>query len=100
VGLSFQEANAAVGGSGSPFEVIDVELDGPTSRLFKNAPSNLRQFFDTARGLDETFIVYEDEEWTFAEVMEDVDALGYALVHRFGVAPGDRVGIAMRNYPV
>jgi len=45
------------------------------------------------------FIVYEDEEWTFAEVMEDVDALGYALVNRFGVAPGDRVGIAMRNYP-
>jgi long-chain acyl-CoA synthetase len=25
--------------------------------------------------------------------------LGYALVHHFGVKPGDRVGIAMRNYP-
>ena len=99
MGLSFQEANAAVGGPGSPFEVLEVESDGVTSRTFKNAPSNLRQFFDTARGLDETFIVYEDEEWTFAEVMEDVDALGYALVNRFGVAPGDRVGIAMRNYP-
>jgi len=99
VGLSFQEANAEVGGPGSPFEVLSVESDGVTSRTFKNAPSNLRQFFDTARGLDETFIVYEDEEWTFAEVMEDVDALGYALVNRFGVAPGDRVGIAMRNYP-
>ncbi len=99
MGLSFQEANAAVGGPGSPFEVLEVESDGVTSRTFKNAPSNLRQFFDTARGLDETFIVYEDEEWTFAEVMQDVDALGYALVNRFGVAPGDRVGIAMRNYP-
>ena len=99
MGLSFQEANAEVGGPGSPFQVINVESDGVTSRTFKNAPSNLRQFFDTARGLDETFIVYEDEEWTFAEVMEDVDALGYALVNRFGVAPGDRVGIAMRNYP-
>ncbi len=99
MGLSFQEANAEVGGPGSPFEVLDVQSDGVTSRRFKNAPSNLRQFFDTARGLDETFIVYEDEEWTFAEVMEDVDALGYALVNRFGVAPGDRVGIAMRNCP-
>jgi long-chain acyl-CoA synthetase len=99
VGLSFQEANAQVGGPGSPFEVLDVESDGVTTRTFKNAPSNLRQFFDTARGLDETFIVYEDEEWTFAQVMQDVDALGYALVNRFGVAPGDRVGIAMRNYP-
>ena len=99
MGLSFQEANADVGGPGSPFQVINVESDGVTSRRFKNAPSNLRQLFDTARGLDETFIVYEDEEWTFAEVMEDVDALGYALVNHFGVAPGDRVGIAMRNYP-
>src|SRR5487761_2602208 len=31
--------------------------------------------------------------------MTEADALGYALVHRFGVKPGDRVGIAMRNYP-
>jgi long-chain acyl-CoA synthetase len=99
VGLSFQEANAEVGGPGSPFEVVEVERDGVTTRCFKNAPANLRQFFDSARGLDETFIVYEDEEWTFAEVMEDVDALSDALVHHFGVSPGDRVGIAMRNYP-
>ena len=31
--------------------------------------------------------------------MEEVDALGYALVHHYGVKKGDRVGIAMRNYP-
>jgi long-chain acyl-CoA synthetase len=99
VGLSFQEANAVVGGPGSPFEVIDVERDGVTNRTFKNAPSDLRQLFETARGIDETFIVYEDEDWTFAEVMEEVDALSHALVHHYGVKPGDRVGIAMRNYP-
>jgi long-chain acyl-CoA synthetase len=99
VGLSFQEANAVVGAPGSPFEITEVEHDGVTTRNFVNAPSDLRQFFDTARGLDETFIVYEDEEWTFAEVMEEVDALGHALVHHYGVAPGDRVGIALRNYP-
>lgn len=99
MGLSFQEANALVGGPGSPFEVITIEHDGVTDRTFKNAPSDLRQLFDTARGLDQTFIVYEDEDWTFAEVMEEADALGYALVHHFGIKPGDRVGIAMRNYP-
>jgi steroid-24-oyl-CoA synthetase len=99
VGLSYQEANAAVGGPGSAFEVIDVERDGITNRMFKNAPTDIRQLFDTARGLDTTFIVYEDEDWTFAEVMEEADALGYALVHHYGVKPGDRVGIAMRNYP-
>ena len=31
--------------------------------------------------------------------MADVDALAAALVHRFGVAKGDRVAIAMRNLP-
>src|SRR5262245_32834262 len=31
--------------------------------------------------------------------MRHADALAAALVHRFGVAPGDRVAIAMRNYP-
>jgi long-chain acyl-CoA synthetase len=99
VGLSFQEANAVVGGAGSPFEVVTTDHDGVTVRSFKNAPANLRQVFDTARGLDDTFIAFEDEEWTFAEVMAEADALGYALVHHYGVQPGDRVGIAMRNYP-
>lgn len=99
MGLSFQDANALVGGAGSPFEVVTVERDGVTNRTFKNAPTDIRQLFDTARGLNETFIVYEDEDWTFAEVMEEADALGHALVHHFGVRPGDRVGIAMRNYP-
>ncbi len=97
--LSYQEANAAVGAPGQPFEVTEVQYDGYSQREFKNAPKNLRQFFDLSRGLDQTFIVYEDEEWTFAEVMEEADALGHALVHRFNVKPGDRVGIAMRNYP-
>jgi long-chain acyl-CoA synthetase len=31
--------------------------------------------------------------------MKEVDALGYALVHHYGIEKGDRVGIAMRNYP-
>jgi len=99
VGLSIQEANAAVGAPGQPFEVIEVQYEGYSQREFKNAPKNLRQFFDLSRGLDQTFIVYEDEEWKFAEVMEEADALGHALVHKYGVKPGDRVGIAMRNYP-
>ena len=97
--LSFQEANAV--GRWPRQSVRDHR--GRTRRRrrsdLQERAVHLRQLFDTARGLDQTFIVYEDEEWTFAEVMEEVDALGYALVHHFGVKPGDRVGIAMRNYP-
>lgn len=97
--LSVEEATAAVAAPGQPFEVIEVERDGVTNREFKNAPTTIRQFFDLARGIDETFLVYEDEEWSFEDVMRNVDALSYALVHHYSIKPGDRVGIAMRNLP-
>jgi long-chain acyl-CoA synthetase len=96
---SYQEAMADVAGPGQPFEVITVERDGVSERVFKNAPTTVRQFFDLARGVESTFLVFEDEEWTFPQVMAEVDALAHALVHHYGVKKGDRVGIAMRNYP-
>jgi long-chain acyl-CoA synthetase len=96
---SISEAIADVSAAGQPFEIIEVEHDGVTNRAFKNAPATLRQLFDLARGVEETFLVYEDEEWTFAEVMREVDALSDTLVHHFGIKKGDRVGIAMRNFP-
>ncbi len=97
--LSMQEAIAAVTAPGQPFEVQLVQVDGVTNRVFKNAPANLRDIFDMARGIDASFLVYEDEEWSFSEVMSEADALAYALVHHYGVRVGDRVGIAMRNLP-
>jgi long-chain acyl-CoA synthetase len=97
--LSYEEAIAVASAPGQPFEVVEVEHEGVTNRAFKNAPATLRQFFDLARGVESTFLVYEDEEWTFADVMAEVDALSYALVHHYGLKKGDRVGIAMRNYP-
>jgi long-chain acyl-CoA synthetase len=97
--LSADEAIAVVAAPGQPFEVVTEYRDGVALRVFKNAPSNLRQFFDSARGVDSTFLVFEEEEWSFARVMDEVDALSYALVHHFGIKKGDRVGIAMRNYP-
>jgi long-chain acyl-CoA synthetase len=96
---SLKEAIAVASAPGQPFEVIEVERNGVTNRAFKNSPTTIRQFFDLARGIDATFLVYEDEEWSFERVMKEADALGYALVHHFGVKKGDRVGIAMRNYP-
>ncbi len=96
---SIEEAIAEVAAPGQPFEVVNVDKNGTLIRHYKNAPTNLRQFFDSARGLDQTFLVYEDEEWTFDVVMQEVDALAHLLVHHFGIKKGDRVGIAMRNYP-
>jgi long-chain acyl-CoA synthetase len=99
VSPSLEEAIAAVSAPGQPFEVIQVEVDGITNRAFKNAPATVRDFFELARGIDQTFLVYEDEEWSFDDVMSEADALGHALVNHYGVQVGDRVGIAMRNLP-
>ncbi len=48
---------------------------------------------------DREFIVYEDERATFGEVYARAAALAHVLSSAYGVKKGDRVCIAMRNYP-
>ena len=98
--LSYDEAVARTTGEGQPFEIIDQTIGDVHYKVFKNAPPTLREIFATARARgEETFLVYEGERWSFAEVMNHVDALGAALVDRYGIGAGDRVAIAMRNLP-
>ena len=55
MGLSIKEAIAAMAATGQPYEVLEVERDGVTNRVFKNSPATLRQFFDLARGISRPF---------------------------------------------
>jgi long-chain acyl-CoA synthetase len=96
---SYDEAYVQVTGPGEIFELVDESVSGTDYRLFKNAPPTLGQVFAGARGEASTFLVYEDERWTFDETMRHVDALASALVTTFGIKKGDRVGISMRNLP-
>jgi long-chain acyl-CoA synthetase len=95
----FNEVLTEVTGPGQMFETVDVVTNGVTVKAFKNAPPTVRSLLDGARTDTATFLVYEDEEWSYADVMREADALAYALVHTYGVGKGDRVGIAMRNLP-
>ena len=100
MGTSWDEAVRTLTAPGAPFEVVEAEVRGQRLRVFRRTPPSLRALFATARARgDAIFLVYEDERWSFADVMARVDALGAALVSRYGIAPGDRVAIAMRNYP-
>jgi long-chain acyl-CoA synthetase len=96
--IAFDEAMAQVCVPGGMFEVGDAVINGAPQRLFVNAPPNLGALFHGAPA-DATFIVYEDESYTFGEVRERFAALGAALVDHYGVVTGDRVAVAMRNYP-
>ena len=45
------------------------------------------------------YIVYEDERYSYGEIAAQVRALAHHLRDTHGVESGDRVAIAMRNYP-
>ena len=98
--MTYEEAVAAISAPGGPFETNEIEVDGRTVEVFERTPKSLREIFAGARErADETFLVYEDERWSFGKVMEHSDALGVLLLERYGLKQGDRVAIAMRNYP-
>jgi long-chain acyl-CoA synthetase len=100
VTLSYEDAVAQITAPGERFETHQIEVRGVTVTAFKGAPATLKELFDLTRLYGDTeFLVYEDERYTFAEVYARADGLAHALVHRYGVAKGDRVAIAMRNYP-
>ncbi len=98
--LSYEDAAAAVTAPGERYEIDVVDVGGIPTKVFKHAPPSLRHLFAAARAHGEaTFLVYEDERWSFTEVMRHVDAMAALLVDRYGVQPGDRVAIGLRNYP-
>jgi long-chain acyl-CoA synthetase len=98
--LTYEEAVAAVTGPGQRYEVVEAEVAGTTMKVFRNTPPSLGAMFAASRRRgDATFLAYEDEQWSFDQVMDTAAALGQVLVRRYGVSRGDRVAIAMRNYP-
>jgi long-chain acyl-CoA synthetase len=98
--MGWDEAVAAVTGAGAPFELTEVEIDGRKQTVYLNTPPSLRALFEASRARGEQiFLVYEDERLSFADFMSRTDALAATLVERYGIQPGDRVSIAMRNYP-
>jgi len=100
VTLSYDEAAAQITAPGERFETAEIEVRGVTYTAFTAVPGSMRDLFDLTRGYGAaTFLVYEDESYTYEEVHAAADGLATALQQRYGVAKGDRVAIAMRNYP-
>ena len=92
-------ARAELTGPGGQFEIVEQEVLGHQLRCFKNAPPSIREFWlSTAAFGERDYIVYEGERLTYAEAHRQANALA-AWLFAQGVQPGDRVAIAMRNYP-
>ncbi|WP_034508353.1 class I adenylate-forming enzyme family protein [Blastococcus sp. URHD0036] len=83
-----------------PFPLTEQVVDGRPVQVFDRSPRTLVEAFLEMRAHgDAEALVYLDERWTYAEQDRLVMALARQLRDRFGVGRGDRVAVAMRNYP-
>ncbi|MFD1766068.1 class I adenylate-forming enzyme family protein [Sphingorhabdus buctiana] len=86
-------------GPGGPFEIVKAEIFDNHINTYKNAPPSVREvWLSTAVFAERPYLIYQDERITYAEAHAQVNAIA-AWMAAQGVKPGDRVAIAMRNYP-
>jgi long-chain acyl-CoA synthetase len=85
---------------GGAFPLRDRTVGGRTVQAFDRDPRTLRDaFLGTEAFGDRLAVGYQDEYWTYRDMWAEMTRLAAGLQSEFGVAKGDRVGIAMRNYP-
>lgn len=98
---SIAEVTRELTAPGQPFEIEEVLIEGRPTRVWKNARPHLRAVFEGSveAYADRVLLVYEDERLTFKDTHARVAELAHVLMESFGVRKGDRVAIAMRNYP-
>ena len=86
---------------GGQLEVVTANVRGVDLPVFKAAPPSMREylgfFFQTNAAKE--FVVYRDERYTFGQIYEQAIRIAAAVQHKYGIAKGDRVALAMRNYP-
>ncbi|WP_428925207.1 class I adenylate-forming enzyme family protein [Marinibacterium sp. SX1] len=100
--MSHDEAAAHLIATNPVFATTTARIRGSDYRVFANTPAHLRDLLIRVRevhgnGADD-YLSYGDERWTYDAFCAEICALAEALRKR-GIAPGDRVAIAMRNYP-
>ncbi len=94
-----RRARAELTGPGGQFEVVEEEILGQRLLTYRHAPPSVREFWlSTAAYGARTYIVYQDERMSYAQAHAQVAAIAAWLTAQ-GVQPGDRIAIAMRNYP-
>ena len=98
--ITVAEAHAQLTAPGAPFEMEEAVIRGLRYRVWKSTPRNLRVVFDEMRAHGQKdYIVYEGDRLTFADAIRASSTLAHELRDRYGVRKGDRVAIAMRNFP-
>lgn len=93
------KAREELTGPGGAFEVVEADILGNRIRTYKNAPPSVREIWlSTLQFAERPYLVYQDERLTYAQAHDLANSTANWLLAQ-GVKPGDRVAIAMRNYP-
>ena len=102
-GLTLAQASDHLTSTDPRFELSTATIRGVDYRTFKNAPAHLRDLLQTCRPAHDEgqyeYLVYRDERWTYDAFCTDICKMAHALQTELGVKQGDRVALAMRNYP-
>ncbi|MDH5676079.1 MAG: acyl--CoA ligase [Myxococcales bacterium] len=98
--LTQEQAIEVLTAPGSLYATARRSIAGVEFSVFENAPRNLGELYAlSCRHDDRTFLVYEDERYSYPEARQRMANLAHRLVQDYGVKRGDRVALAMRNYP-
>ncbi len=90
---------AEMTGETGMFAITEVEVRGEKLKTYALAPNSLRDVWMMSAGYAERdYIVYEDERWTYGQAMAETASIANWM-HANGIKRGDRVAIAMRNFP-
>lgn len=82
---------------GSPFELIQIEIDGRSVTAFRNAPESTGAIVRMAAEHDDRVcLVGLDHALSYGQIMAQAGLLQAALGQR-GVGAGKRIAIAMHN---
>lgn len=87
-------------GPSSPLELETCLIRGVPTRCWKRLPQTVPAVLaHCASFAERDYLVYEDERLTYAQTFERIRALATFLQHECGLQKGERVALAMRNYP-
>jgi acyl-CoA synthetase (AMP-forming)/AMP-acid ligase II len=87
-------------GSGSPFELVDIVLNGLTYRTYRHGPKTLNDIYRrAARSPAREFLVHNERRFSNTTILSQGIALGRILSESFNISTGTRVGLLLGTRP-
>jgi long-chain acyl-CoA synthetase len=97
---SLAEATVQLTAPSAPYAIATELVLGRPLRCWATVPKTIRELLLGMRRYEaREYLLYEGERLTYGEAFERVCTLATRLRDELGIRKGDRVAIAMRNYP-